>query len=335
MNNPFDIFKVSEIVEAINVIPNNYGRLQQMNLFPVKGVFTTEILVESKNGVLTLIQTEENGGPGVVGKKKGRNMRMFKIPQLVYDEHVNPREVQNARAFGSSQKAALSELLTEKLVNARAKHDITLEHLRMGALKGRILDADGSVLYDLYDEFGITPKVFFWDLENASFDVRGACHALKRYMEENLLGEVMSAVRVEVSGSFLDLLVKHPTVEKAYANWQAAADRLGGDVRDGFVFGGVRFVEYAASATDPDGNVRRFIADGEGHAYPLGTATTFRTYVGPADFNETVNKLGRIYYAKTLPAKFGRGYDIHTQSNPLPMCSRPQLLVTLKVGTGQ
>ncbi|WP_458695370.1 major capsid protein [Wolbachia endosymbiont of Phyllotreta cruciferae] len=32
----------------------------------------------------------------------------------------------------------------------RNKHAITLEHLRMGALKGIILDADGSELLNLY-----------------------------------------------------------------------------------------------------------------------------------------------------------------------------------------
>ena len=45
---------------------------------------------------------------------------------------------------------------------------ITLEHLRMGALKGVILDADGSTLYDLYQEFEITPKVVNFALTTAS-----------------------------------------------------------------------------------------------------------------------------------------------------------------------
>ena len=51
--------------------------------------------------------------------------------------------------------------------------------------------------------------------------------------------------------------------------------------------------------------------------------------MAPADFNETVNTLGQLLYAKQEPRKFERGTDLHTQSNPLPMCHRPALLVKL------
>ncbi|HNN17418.1 MAG TPA: major capsid protein, partial [Giesbergeria sp.] len=34
-------------------------------------------------------------------------------------------------------------------------------------------------------------------------------------------------------------------------------------------------------------------------------------------------------YAKQEPRKFDRGTDLHTQSNPLPMCHRPGVLVKL------
>jgi hypothetical protein len=82
-------------------------------------------------------------------------------------------------------------------------------------------------------------------------------------------------------------------------------------------------------ATDANGVSRRFIAAGEGHCFPQGTVDTFGTYVAPADFNETVNTLGQPLYAKQEPRKFDRGTDLHTQSNPLPMCHRPGVLVKL------
>jgi hypothetical protein len=98
-------------------------------------------------------------------------------------------------------------------------------------------------------------------------------------------------------------------------------------MRSGFTFGGITFEEYRGQATDPDGNVRRFIASGEGYCFPVGTSQTFVTYFAPADFNETVNTLGLPIYAKQEPRKFDRGTDLHTQSNPLPLCLRPAVLV--------
>jgi hypothetical protein len=86
-------------------------------------------------------------------------------------------------------------------------------------------------------------------------------------------------------------------------------------MRGGFTFGGLTFEEYRGVATGSAGTAVRFIASGEGHAFPEGTSQTFATLAAPADFNEAVGKLGHVYYAKVLPARFDRGYDIHTQAN--------------------
>ena len=87
------------------------------------------------------------------------------------------------------------------------------------------------------------------------------------------------------------------------------------------------FEEYRGQATDAEGTTHRFIASGEGHCFPVGTMNSFVTYFAPADFNETVNTLGLPLYAKQTARKFDRGIEIHTQSNPLPLCLRPAVLV--------
>jgi hypothetical protein len=104
-------------------------------------------------------------------------------------------------------------------------------------------------------------------------------------------------------------------------------------MRTGFTFADLVFEEYRGVASTIDGPPRRFIAAGDAHAFPLGTMDTFATYFAPADFNETDNTPGLPLYAKQQPRDFDRGTDIHTQSNPLPMCHRPALLVRLVVET--
>src|SRR3546814_9324559 len=81
---------------------------------------------------------------------------------------------------------AISGVLARHLETMRNKHAITLEHLRMGALKGVILDADGSVLYDLFDEFDITPQTIAYDLGNAGTNVKAKCLATLAAIEDNL-----------------------------------------------------------------------------------------------------------------------------------------------------
>jgi hypothetical protein len=321
---------MASLTAAINILPNMYGRMNQLGLMPDKGVTTRTIMVEEQNGVLTLLATKPLGSPGSVGNMGKRKLRSFVIPHIPHEDLVMPDEVQGIRTFGSeTETAVLTGRVNDKLQAMRNKHAITLEHLRMGALKGIILDADGSTIYNLFTEFEITQKTVSFALTTATTKVISKCLEVLRHIEDNLLGEVMTGVHCLCSPEFYDALTTHAMVEAAFSQYQIAAQMLGGDNRKGFVFGNILFEEYRGTASDSAGTARKFIAANEAIVFPLGTMQTFATYFAPADFNETANTNGLPYYAKIDERKFGRGYDLHTQSNPLPMCQRPGLLVRL------
>lgn len=327
-----DAFSMASLTDAINILPNNYGRIQQLNLMPVKGVRTRPIMIEEKNGILNLITSKSPGAPGAQNQTGKRKVRSFVIPHLPLDDTLLPDEYEGVRAFGTENELApYTAIMNDKMQSMKNKHAITLEHLRMGALKGIILDGDGSTLYNLYTEFGISAKTVSFALGTTTTKVRNKCLAVSRHIEENLQGEVYNGVHVLCSSGFFEALIDHDNVKAAYANYAEAEDRLGGDPRKGFKFGGMMFEEYIGNAPDADGTTRKFIADNEAHAYPTGTMDTFSTYVAPADFVETANTLGVEFYAKQEPRKFNRGIDLHTQSNPLPLCKRPGTLVKLTV----
>ncbi|MDO8892332.1 MAG: major capsid protein [Sulfurimicrobium sp.] len=331
MQNPFTnpAFSMASLTAAINLIPNRYGRLEQIGLFVPRPVIHRNVIVEEMHGILNLLPTLPPGSPGTVGTQGKRKVRSFIVPHIPHDDVVLPEEVQGIRAFGSeNQTEAIAGVMARKLETMRNKHAITLEHLRMGALKGQILDADGSVIYDLFAEFNVTQASVNFQLGTATTKVKPKCNEVLRTIEKNLMGEVATGVRVLCSTQFFDALTSHDNIEKAFAFYQQGA-ALVDDTRNGFRFGGLTFEEYVGFATDAAGNVRKFIQDGEAIAFPEGTMDTFGTYFAPADFNETVNTLGQPLYAKQEPRKFDRGTDLHTQSNPLPMCHRPGVLVKL------
>ena len=326
-------FTMANLTAAINHVPNRYGRLEALNLFPAKPTRFRQILIEERNGVLNLLPTLPVGSPGTVGVRGKRKMRSFIVPHIPHDDVVAPEEVQGIRAFGSeTELETVAGVLAQHLETMRNKHAITLEHLRMGALKGEILDADGSVISNLFTEFQITPQSVNFDLANANSEVKGHCYDLLTKIEDALQGEFMTGVHVLCSPEFFRALTTHKEVKTAYTNWQQGAVLIN-DVRSGFTYAGVTFEEYRGQAAylqaNGDLGTRRFIAAGEAHAFPLGTVDTFGTYFAPADFNETVNTLGQSLYAKQAPRQFDRGTDLHTQSNPLPMCHRPGVLIKL------
>ena len=65
ISNPFelDAFNMSSLTAAINLLPNNYGRIRELNLFPAKSVRTRTICVEEQNGILNLLPTQLPGAP--------------------------------------------------------------------------------------------------------------------------------------------------------------------------------------------------------------------------------------------------------------------------------
>lgn len=141
----------------------------------------------------------------------------------------------------------------------------------------------------------------------------------------------MSGVHALVSKEFFRKLITHAKVKDAYARWRDG-EALRSDLRKGFEFGGITFEQYLGQVSTIDGEVRRFIKENEGHCIPmntLDTLDTFETIYAPADFLETANTIGKAVYAKQETRKFNRGVDLHTQSNPLPICYRPKVLVKL------
>lgn len=70
-----------------------------------------------------------------------------------------------------------------------------------------------------------------------------------------------------------------------------------------------------------------FVEPGTGIAYPTGTRKMFVTYFGPAYHVATVNTPSPQVFITSEILKHGAGVELRAQSNPLPVCTRPELLV--------
>lgn len=330
--NPFDTagYDMATMTEAVNLLPNSYGRVRQLGIFRPDPVRTRTVIVEAVNGVLTLLQSQPVGAPPPRQKHGKATMRSFIIPHIPYEDQIRAEDLQGARNPGTIDPKDLATVMTGRLTDMRGSHAITEEYLMMGALKGILLDADGSTLTNFYTEFSITPKTIDFALDSDATDVAAKCREVIRHVEDNLKGDVMTGVRCLCSDTFFDALIGHPNVEQFYLGHAKALELAGGgqDPRKGFAFGGIIFEEYRATATDPaTGNARKFITADEAHFFPEGTMSTFKIHYAPANYLETVNFLGQPLYAKQTMEPKGRWVDINTESNPLPICRRPGVLV--------
>ena len=72
-------------------------------------------------------------------------------------------------------------MVNKKLALSAFDLDATLEFLRIGALKGIILDADGStVIFNLFTEFGVVQQTVDMNLDAGTTNVLGNIRAAQR-----------------------------------------------------------------------------------------------------------------------------------------------------------
>ncbi|HET9199438.1 MAG TPA: major capsid protein [Dehalococcoidia bacterium] len=147
------------------------GRIGQLGLFREQGVSTTSVMIEEREGSLTLVETTSRGAPAVQHVANKRKARSLTVPHVALEDTILADEVQNVRAFGSENMLeGVQAVVSQRLTEMATKMDATLEHLRVGAIKGQILDADGTaVIYDLFTQFGVTAHTEIdFDLDNAT-----------------------------------------------------------------------------------------------------------------------------------------------------------------------
>ncbi len=324
-------FTAEELTLVMNKIPNFYTLVTQLGIFgePIP-LSTTTVRLEIDNYVLNLLPVTERGGPASQGGRGRRQVKIFETPFTAHEDSIKVGDLQNLRAFGSSAPMMLEEAVNRKLITMAMKHQITHEWRRVRALQGVVLDSDGSTLIDLFAEFGVSQQVEYF---GAAGSKNSHIRAVKRHIEDNLEGDVMTGVAALCSTGFYEMLLEDSDIKAAYSA-AAAMMRLNpniDDVRPMFYHHDTLFMEYRGSAGQLNGDgtttTRKFIPDNEAIFFPLGTMQSAVSFAAPGDFIEAMNMPGQLYYAKAAPVRFDRGIDLHTQSAFLPLWLRPKVLV--------
>jgi hypothetical protein len=208
-----------------------------------------------------------------------------------------------------------------RLAELRQSLEATIEYHRIGAIMGKIYDADGSTILDLHTTFGVSQTTVDFAFTTATTDIRGALMTGKRAAEAALGGTAYGYMGVWCGYRWWDSFIAHAKVESAFDRWEFGRQRQE-DLRSGFEFAGVVIKEHGAKIGD-----QWFVPPDEAYMYPIGVPGLFKTHYAPADFIEAVNTVGLPAYAKQERMEMDRGIKIHAQSNPLCMCHRPAALI--------
>lgn len=334
-------FAADELTALMNVVPNSYDLVTRLGIFgEAAPIATTYVAIDIQGYTLNLLPITERGGPASKGSVGKRARKIFEVPQVAHEDHITVADVQNLQRFGSKAPMMLEDLMGQKLFTMARKHYLTHEWHKVQMLQGKLVDSDGTVVLNMFTEFDVVElAVPFGGASSVNQYIRN----VKRHIEDNLLGETMTGIACLASGEFMDMLLEDADIKSAYNAASAAyavaiaANPNLSDLRFSFQHQGVTFVEYRgrAGAKNADGSIttRNFIPAGDARFFPIGTMDSAKLFAAPGDFEESVNMPGQVFYAKEARDKWGRARDIHTQSNVLPLWTRPALLVRGHTGS--
>lgn len=327
----------SDLTEQVNVFPNQYGMINALNIFPSRGIESTVVEIERVNGKLRVLAAKPRGATGSVAAAERGTKFFAEVPHIPHLDFIGPADIQN-QLTGARRMVTLETKTAQKLAAIRRKHDVTREYMRMQALKGIVKDGDGTTLFDPYTVFGITQKTVDFVLGTATTDIIAKCEEVMDHIQTNISDDTMSGVEVVVSTEFFNKFVQHAKVEKYWVASQNGTllanmerQRLGGSWGRVFEFGNIMLREYKGSVPVKTGAERLVLAN-EGHAYPAGTGNSFETVDAPPHHLDAVNSApGDTVFISTEILEHGTGVEMKSQSNPLPLAKRPEVLV--KVST--
>jgi major capsid protein E len=327
-----DAFSMVALTDAIDKLPYRPKRIGQMGLFTEKGTSKTTVAVEERNGKLSLLSTYARGSMPQGRTSARRKIRTFSIPHIPHNDTVIADEVQGVRKFNSEDEVeSVSTVINDKLQALKDDHETTWEFHRIKALHGVILDGDGTTeVLDLFEAFDVTETEIEFDFSATDTQqLKRDLLGLGRTMENALGDDTFTGIHCFCGDQFFDNLVTCDEIRVAYDRWkegaffrdpQRKAGQAGGT--GGFEWNGVFWENYRGQIGDV-----KFVADDEARFFPLGTNRLFQRWNAPADFVETVNTIGKALYAKQEVMKFDKGVEIHTQSNPLFLVTRPAVLI--------
>ncbi len=315
-------FSMVSLTESINLQPVVPGRLARH--FMKKGIRTTSAAIEEKYGQLTLIQSAARGSQPHTTSQEKRVMRNFVIPHLPHNGQVLAADVQDLRAFGTEDRlAGVNEMIDQESEQLANDHETTWEWHRAGAIQGVVYDADGTVIHNYFNEFGIAETVITIDSSVPGSFRKGAI-AISRALEDAMGATPMTGMTAYCGDQFWDAFTCDPQVRDSFERWRDGEYNRQ-NPRRAFNIWDIDWEEYRTKLGNRyfiDRTVARIVVEGRG---------MFQHISAPADTMKAVNTMGKPMYMMQKMMDFDKGVTLHSQSNPLFIPKRPKTLIKVVI----
>lgn len=332
-----DAFEQASMIEGIEKRTFIPSGLQELIGFQPKGVNTDTVYIGQKERTNGIIQTTLRGAPIEMRGEPTKDYRPIRIPRIAEGAKLFAHELANLAPWeGESDVDMVAAKIAEMQEDLIADVEFTEENMRLGALKGTVLDKDGSTLVDYYDEFDlVAPSAVDLTLDDANMTIGTLREKIGKQIVMPIARAIGSGaaarvpIRALAGDNFWFALTGHPAVEKTYLNHAAASELRDENLWTSFPLGGVTW--YHWRGTD-DGSTMA-ISTNQALVFPYGVRGMFQHIMGPAnEFLNLVGQTGRRYTPFLVRDK-DRDQWVQPEiyAYPLFVNARPDLVMTATI----
>jgi hypothetical protein len=325
----FSVRSLTAAVDKVGFTPQYLATIPGLFVPPPLGQpREAAIWIETRENGPALIQTSPRGAPPKEKSGDNRQARPFVTSRLAEKSRITAATLDGIRAFGSeSEVQQVQTEVARRQALIKNDFELTKENMRLGAVQGKMIDADGSVIYDWATAFGQSiPGEFDFTLGQADDgSIRTQCSAVVRSVTRGLkgLGGANVGIRSIASDSFWDELTSAKETRETF-KFQEGQQLRNGVAWVEFNYGGITFANYRG--TD-DGSTVAVPAD-KAIFFPVG-AGIFQEAYAPGERFELLGQPGEPAYSYMVLDKDRNSWaDVEMYSYPLLVCVQPQALAT-------
>tara|TARA_R110000744_G_C19371770_1_gene563151 strand:+ start:25671 stop:26741 length:1071 start_codon:yes stop_codon:yes gene_type:complete len=342
--------KVVDRSTTLNVIPNQWGLIQDLGLFRDEYKTQKQILIPryiEDDHVVTDRNWDERNNT-IAGEQ--RDELSVKVPHFPLDDAITPNDIDGTVSFLDMRDGIELETVAttraRKMQRMARAHALTKEIARAQAITTGTVYAPNKTLktsygdtINWYTEFGITRTEVVMDLADETINPKvGIEEVLAGIQDGYLSGSVVNGFVALCSPEFFNALTSHPYFidsVKYFQQPQSLAmltgrlDATGLDARYRSVtFAGMTFVEYRGSYT-VNGVTTSYIPAGDAYAFPVGMDDMFVTYYAPANRFNSINRTALpAYWYEYLNEKDDL-IEVMSEQNFMNALLRPQAVVRM------
>lgn len=327
----FSAIHVTETIGDVVFIPQ---MLNDMGIFEVEPIATTDVGVYKDIETLALVPITERGSPETLPERDSSKLIKLPTAALRQRDRINSHEVQNLFTAGMTFETGLERAWNEvdkrqrKLIR---KLELTREYHRLAALQGKLLDSDGSVYLDYFDKFDYVQAAAisfnFATLQNGDLREKVSTQVIEPMMRALRDRKGPNTYVGALCGSnFFHALLKNPEYREVYKGYQAAQGLLEDKTWKYIDAFGVRWMHFMG--TDDLSTIA--IPTNECKFFPIGAEEVFKEYRAPGEDWAQVNQEdGREFYSVVSPdyrVNMMEWVDVYVRAYPLFACIAPNVL---------